>query len=444
MTNTADLAGPDPAPLTVVRRQALRLATAFFPYSMGYFGALTVLAIVLQQRYTSAILVGAGLLAFTLGDGLGGLLFARVLPRTDYRRSMVVSMLASAAAFVAFGLVREYVLCAVLLVLAATGGSVFAILGRTMVAQLTSVPEHRHRIFSVVQVAFNIAAAAGPAAFGVLLSVGLTRYAFAAAAILYCCSAGIAIALVPAGLRPPPVAGKWPVSRASLRRIAHSRTAVQMLCLLLIGSVLYRQFYSAYALQMSGVLTPNQRAALFWGNALFVAALQLPVSRVVRPLVTTDVRISRVMAVGVAVFACSLALMGVLPIVFSSFIVVMVVFSFAETVYTPTVSTGIAGIPSTSVLESFNIRQVTWTAGSGLGVFLGGTVYIETAASAGPDAYWIGMAVLTVAAVLLLLVCRLPAASFRFHERHPDTHGQQRQPAGREHNGRTGEPGQES
>lgn len=73
--------------------------------------------------------------------------------------------------------------------------------------------------------------------------------------------------------------------------------------------------------------------------------------------------------------------------------VVMVIFSFAETVYTPTVSMAIAGIPSASVLESFNIRQVTWTAGSGLGAFLGGTVYIETAGSVGPPSYWLAMAV---------------------------------------------------
>lgn len=33
-----------------MRRGARRLSTAFFPYGMGYFGALSVLAIVLHQR----------------------------------------------------------------------------------------------------------------------------------------------------------------------------------------------------------------------------------------------------------------------------------------------------------------------------------------------------------------------------------------------------------
>jgi MFS transporter, DHA1 family, multidrug resistance protein len=408
---------------TAVRRDARTLAIAFFPYSMGYFGALSVLAIVLQERYGSAFLIGLSLLAFTLGDGLGGLIFSRLLPRVDYRRSMAVSMSASAAAYLAFGVFREYLVCVVLLALAATGGSVFAILGRTMVAQLTPMPDHRHRIFSAVQVAFNIAAAAGPAAFGLLLSAGLARFAFAASAALYCASAMISVALVPARLRPPAVAGAWPISRISLRRIIRSRTAVQMLCLVLIGSVLYRQFYSAYALQMSGVLGPNERAALFWGNALLVAALQLPVSRAVRPLITSDVRITRVMAVGVAVFAVSLAFMGVLPVAFGSFLVVMVIFSVAETIYTPTVSTGIAGIPSASVLESFNIRQVTWTAGSGLGALLGGTVYIETAGSVGPAPYWLGMAALTSSGVLAVLL------------RHPRRAGERAGP---------GEPGQKA
>jgi DHA1 family multidrug resistance protein-like MFS transporter len=368
-------------------------------------------------------------------------LFSRLLPRSDYRRSMAVSMAASAAAFLAFGLFRDYLVCVALLTLAGTGGSVFAILGRTMVAQLTPVPGDRHRIFSAVQVAFNIAAAAGPAAFGLLLSAGLTRHAFAAAAALYCAAAVISIALVPARLRPPPVAGSWPVSRISLRRILRSRTAMQMLCLVLIGSVLYRQFYSAYALQMSGVLVPNERAALFWGNALLVAALQLPVSRVVRPLITSDARTTRVMAVGVAIFAAALALMGVLPVVFCSFLIVMVIFSLAETVYTPTVSTGIAGIPSASVLESFNIRQVTWTAGSGLGVLLGGTGYIETAGSVGPGAYWLGMAGLTGSAVLGVLLCRFRRT--RPEKRHAGAHGEQGEATGDEHGVRTHEPGRE-
>jgi DHA1 family multidrug resistance protein-like MFS transporter len=399
MKNTAD-----PAPPRTIRRDARRLAAAFFPYSMGYFGALSTLAIVLHQRYPSAFLVGLALLAFTLGDGLGGVLFSRLLPRADYRLGMAVSMTASAAAFLAFGVFRDYLVGVPLLMLAAGGGSVFAILGRTMVAQLSPAPDHRHRIFSAVQVAFNLAAAAGPAAFGLLLSAGLTRYAFAVTAALYAASAVVSLAMVPARLRPPPVAGRWPVSRVSLQGIIRSRTAIQMLCLVLVGSVLYRQFYSAYALQMDGVLPPNERAVLFWGNALLVAALQFPVSRVVRPLITSDARITRVMAAGVTVFAASLALMGVLPVVFGSFVIVMVIFSFAETIYTPTVSTGIAGIPSASVLESFNIRQVTWTAGSGLGALLGGTVYIETAGSVGPGPYWLGMAGLIFTVVLAVLL----------------------------------------
>lgn len=403
----AEAADPaDPASLSAVRRDASRLAAASFPYSAGYFGALSVLAIVLKDRYTSGFAVGMALLAFSLGDGIGGLLFSRLLPRLDYRHSMAVSMTASSAAFVAFGVSRGYWVCSTLLILAGTGGSIFTTLCRTMVAQVTPVPAHRHRIFSAVQVAFNVAAAAGPAAFGLLLSAGLIRYVFAAAAALYCTSAAVAITLVPPRLRPPAVAGGSPISRVSLRRIARDQTALRVLGLLLIGSVLYRQFYSAYALQMAAVLAPNERAALFWGNALLVAALQLPVSRVVRPFITSDVRTMRTMALGVAVFAASLALMGLLPIVFGSFVVVMVIFSFAETVYTPTVSTAIAGIPSASVLESFNIRQVTWTAGSGLGVLLGGTFYIETANSVGPGPYWLALASLTIAAVLAVLLCR--------------------------------------
>lgn len=82
----------------------------------------------------------------------------------------------------------------------------------------------------------------------------------------------------------------------------------------------------------------------------------------------------------------------------------MVVFSLAETIYPPTVATGISGIPATSVLESFTIRQVTWTAGSGLGAVLGGAVYLETTAATTPTPYWLGMAVLTVAAVLAVLL----------------------------------------
>lgn len=402
MKNTAETV--DPPSASTVRRGAGLLAAAFFPYGMGCFGALSVLAIVLHQRYPSAVLVGLALLAFTLGDGLGGVACSRLLSRAGYRRGMAVSMTASSAAFLAFGLVRDYLACLALLALAAGGGSVFTILGRTMVAQLSPLPDHRHRMFSAVQVAFNLAAAAGPAAFGLLLSAGLTRYAFAVTAALYCVSAVVSVALVPARLRPAPVAGGWPVSRDSLRRIVTSGTAVRMLCLVLVGSVLYRQFYSAYALQMDGVLPPNQRAMLFWGNAVLVAVLQLPVSRAVRPLITGSNRITLVMAAGVAVFAASLALMGLLPVVFGSFVIVMVVFSLAETIYTPAVSTGIAGIPSASVLESFNIRQLAWTAGAGLGAVLGGTVYIETAGAVGPAPYWLGTAGLTAAAVLAVLL----------------------------------------
>jgi predicted MFS family arabinose efflux permease len=386
-----------------VRQATLRLAAIFFPFGVGYYGLLSVLAIVLKQRFGSATLIGVSLVVFTVGDGLGGLAFSGLLHRWSYRRVMASSVIVSAAAFVGCAWVPQYLAMVALLLVAASGGSVFAILGRTLAAHSAPRPQDRHQIFSAIQVSANIGGAAGPAVFGMLLAYGRIWYPFPAAAAIYCCSAAVAVAVTEPGLRPAAVDSRWPVSRATIGRLARSGAAIRILCLVIVGSVLYRQFYSAFALQVNGYLGPNERAALFWGNALLVAGLQLPVSRIVGRLTGSEGSLIAVMTTGIAIFALSLGLMGMLPQAFTSALGVMVVFSLAETVYSPVQLTAMAGLSPGSLLESSNIRQLTWTAGSGAGVFLGGTVYLTFAQGGGAGSYWLVMSVATLTAALALL-----------------------------------------
>ncbi|WP_433607283.1 MFS transporter [Dactylosporangium sp. CA-139114] len=394
---------PSPVAEPGARRRGLALGAAFLPYAMGNYGALSVLAPLVDGWLHSAALVGAALLTLAVGDGLGGLLLTSRLHRWSYRGAMVTSMTVAGAALAVLASAPPAAVTIGALAVTGVGGSVYGILGRTFVAETTSAAKDRHRVFSAVQVAVCIGAAAGPALFGLLLTLGRPRLVFVVGGALYCTAGLILAALMRDRRRPGRVATRWPVSRESMVRLARSPVAVRILCLVAVGSALDRQFYSAFALSAGGVVDANQRASLFWVNALLVAALQVPVSRVVEPLLGRPGRMVATMGAGVMLFALALSVMGLAPLCFMTLMLVVVVFSIAETVYTPTVSTAVAQLPAGSVLEAFGVRQIVWTAGGGLGVLLGGTVYLSTTRSHPEYLYWLVLAGLALAAASALV-----------------------------------------
>ncbi len=70
----------------------------------------------------------------------------------------------------------------------------------------------------------------------------------------------------------------------------------------------------------------------------------------------------------------------------------MIVFSLAETVFTPFVSTAFAQISDhRPVVEAFNLMQIVMSVGESLGAFAGGALFSLALAERAQPVYWLGL-----------------------------------------------------
>jgi predicted MFS family arabinose efflux permease len=83
-----------------------------------------------------------------------------------------------------------------------------------------------------------------------------------------------------------------------------------------------------------------------------------------------------------------------------------VMFTLAEPLFHSMVSTAFAGLPATSRLEMFNLRQICWTTGQALGALCGGTVFLLLHRNGHGPFYWLALGVCALALTTPLFVGR--------------------------------------
>ncbi|MFE0020206.1 MFS transporter [Amycolatopsis sp. NPDC059021] len=374
--------------------------------ALGLFSLFPVLGVMLASRGEpqSTALVGVGLFCYTASAGLSALLLNRWLPRLSYLHGMAGSALLSAVAFGLLPYVRAgWVLCG-LLVLAGLGVSVHFVLSRVFIAELVPDDIGRNRIYSLLQIAVNAAAAVGPLVASLTFAVD-PRLLLALVSLCYTGGAATLFFALPSREYPPPTSGRWPVSRAVLGRALRSAETVRVLVVCVVGAFVYAQFFSAFALFVAGSFdSVVLRAALLAAPAVLIVLLQAGVTRVVTRLLKAGVRPFAVLGAGTVVFGVAMLLLGAgLPVLAGAALAV-VVFSSAEMLFAPMVSTAFAGLPIESSLESFNLRQICWTTGEALGSLAGGSLFLWLRLRGEAWLYWHLLAWPTLAGVGALLV----------------------------------------
>ncbi|MBE1574387.1 MFS transporter [Amycolatopsis roodepoortensis] len=388
------------------RRVRVVLAVDQLLVALGLFSLFPVLGVMLASRgsASNAALVGVGLFCYTASAGLSALLLNRWLPRLSYRHGMAGSALLSAVAFGLLPYVRAgWVLCG-LLVLAGLGVSVHFVLSRVFVAELVRDDIGRNRIYSLLQIAVNAAAAVGPLVASVTFAVD-PRLLLAFVSLCYVGGAASLCFAMPSREYPPSTSGRWPVSRAVLGRALRSAEIVRVLVVCVVGAFVYAQFFSAFALFVAdSVSSVALRAGLLAAPAILIVLLQAAVTKVVTRLLEAGVKPFTVLGAGTMVFGVAMLFLGAgLPLVAGA-VLAAAMFSLAEMLFTPMVSTAFAGLPIESSLESFNLRQVCWTVGEALGSLAGGGLYLWLRLRGEAWLYWHLLAWPTLAGIGVLLV----------------------------------------
>ncbi|WP_285501050.1 MFS transporter [Actinokineospora sp. NBRC 105648] len=369
---------------------------------LGLYSVLPVLGVLLASG-SSAAFVGIGLFSYSASAGLSAMLLNRWLTRLTYLRGMAGSMVLSGVAFGLLPHVSSPIARCGLLVVAGLGVSVHFLMSRVLVAEELRSDIGRNRMYSMLQIAVNVAAAVGPFIGGFLILVD-ARLLLATVAACYVL-AGVALFFgVPADLRPAPAVSRWPISREVLRWAVVDPPTRRLVLIGATGAFVYGHFYSAIALLVARDFAESKflRGALIAGPALAIAVFQGPVTVLVTRLMRGGATPFTVLVHGTVIFTLALVTLGLdVPVLWGTAVAVAL-FALAEMVFTPMQSTAFAGLAVQSKFEAFNLRQVCWTVGEALGSLAGGSVFLTMYHDGLHHTYWLVLAVLVFAVTVAL------------------------------------------
>jgi DHA1 family multidrug resistance protein-like MFS transporter len=398
------------------RAEVWRTTAVAVPSSLlsqvGFYAILPLLPVLLPDvwQMTSPWMVGGALFALSASMRGSSILLSNLLRRVPARTAVGGSLGLSAAAFLTMSCSRAPFAVFLLLVLAGAGISVSALSLRVYVTDSLARADLRSTVFSATQVAANVAAAIGPLIGTFLLDLSPTALLLGVSAA-YCAAAGVALALVPATSAPAAAGVRPPLTRrmfVDIVRVPQIRAAVVTAA---TGCFLYAQLFSAIVIQLASVTSSGPvRSSVFVLNAVLVVALQAPVTRAVNRRLRGSTPSFAFLRCGVAVFAASALVLSVAGRSFGGVLAAVVVFSVAETVFSPMLNTVFGDIRSeASTLEMFNVRQLASAVGESSGTFVGGAVLTVALAHGLGPAYWMALSI--TGAAVVVAVRRWPAVS---------------------------------
>lgn len=367
-------------------------------YDLGLYTVLPVLPILIGRLHpaTSAWVIGATLFSFNFALRGASLFISSLLHRIPVRRAMVSGLLLAGIGFALVPYVPDSAGTVGCLLVAGAGISANGLVARVYVAMTMSGSAERNTVFSAVQVAVNVSAAVGPIIAYVLFGMGLQNVMMAGVGALYGLDALFVLASVPGGLRPDSGGIREPLRLGLLRVVVRDREVRRTSIITCAGSFLYGQFFSAVSLHVAAITTVTAiRAGVFTANAVVVVVAQAFTTMLTTARLNRGISANRILAFGVLVFAVSFVVLGSGGSSVAMLFVGVVVFSLAETVFTPLVNTAFAAIPGDRPLvELFNLRQIAVTLGEATGSFAGGALFLSAEVHHLGTLYWILLAVL--------------------------------------------------
>jgi MFS transporter, DHA1 family, multidrug resistance protein len=246
-----------------------------------------------------------------------------------------------------------------------------------------------------MQMAVNISAALGAIIGNILLGRDMITPLVLTAACLYCLAAVVVAVTVPGGLRPGEEEKnkRKPLRLGLLKVVVQDRAVRQVSIVTAAGGFLYGQFFSAVALHVAELSRSSEvRSSVFVANAVTIVLVQAPVSAAVKARMGAGTGPQWLLALGVALFSVAFVVMGSGTDSLTILFVATLLFSLAETVFTPLVNTTFASVDQNRPLvELFNLRQVAITVGESLGSFSGGALYLTAVGQRATPLYWFAL-----------------------------------------------------
>lgn len=365
---------------------------------LGYFILLPILPVLLSDPTVqlSPLIVGVILGAFNVSVRGASLLCSSWLHRSSPSRAIACGLLTASLGFAICALFYPKPLgLTVGLVTSGIGISINSIMVRVYVAATVDNDVPKQRMFSVLQIAINLGAAVGPILGNFLLDSHHFNRIFWFIALAYAVAAMWLIIFIPYLAPRQDSTERSPLGWGLIRDIVHEPTSRLASIAAIVGGLLYAQLFSSITLHNSIVeSTVSARSRIFVVNAIMVVIAQGLVTQLVTRLLKKGTTPLKIVGGGIILFAGSLTILGLCGGSTVGLVLAVVIFSLAETVFTPTVNTAFSSLPGERpLIEVFNMRQASVTIGESLGTFIGGSFFLAIPSEMRLF-YWLGLSVL--------------------------------------------------
>lgn len=375
------------ASLRALPRAAWILYGGSFLNRFGTF-VIPFLVLYLTRRGHSVAQAGAALGAYGLGSmtasAVGGLLADRI----GRRRTIAVSMFASAATMLTLSQARSLWLIAGLVFLAGLTSDLYRPASAALLTDL--VPEeNRLAAFATYRLAVNAGFAFGPAVAGAMADRSFF-WLFVGDAVTSVLYGVIALVALPEGRRTP--RGDEPRG-AGMRAILADRTYLVFLAGLGIASFVFFQSESSFALHVRDAgLSSTMYGLLLSVNGVLIVLVELPLTAWTQRF---DAR--PVMSVGLLLTGLGFALTAVAHSV-PMLAMTVVIWTLGEIVHAPVASAYVAAIAPPSMRGRYQAAlSFTFSLGFVFSPSVGTWAY-----GLSPTGLWIGCGVLGVIGAILV------------------------------------------
>jgi DHA1 family multidrug resistance protein-like MFS transporter len=392
------------------RRATGFIVTHYLLSYLGYYGLLSTLAVALSAASFSAGQIATLVMVFALTNKVAYIPLAPWLNRIPTTASVLIGCVMAGVGFVGLRFATGMLMTVLFLGLAGVGISINALGLKTLGAAVSDHLENRSRLFALISVSINIAAAA--AAPIALFFVERKHHGdvLLAVAALYVLAGAVTFTnrvKLPAA---EPVSRTW--SLDACLTVLRQPGLRSFFAINTFYWIMYGQLFNVLALYVSETLhAPDVLGSLYTLNALMVVALQLAVTRITGRLMKGQYLI--VVVASYVLFAASFAAAYSVPGIVGA-VVFVVLFTVSEMMFMPSGDVLIVGlIREQNRALGYSIFAVSTAVGEALGGGIGVAVYRWLTDNGHGNLFWPSAAGLAVVFAVITLLLRRASPGLR-------------------------------
>lgn len=381
---------------------------------LGYFAVLPILPILLNRVHELSMLqVGTIMVFFTLMVRASSMLFGGILDRLPYKAGMLGCLFATSSSFLLLPFATSLWQIYLLLAVAGAGISLNGIIAKTIASATVKEDADHVRVFGLINLFVNLAAASGPLIGTFLLGEGYYTIILLVVGSFYMA----AFCLITFFLKG--------ISKENENKILNENEEDEkrkyfwmeyydlifkdpeyrrMSFLNVIGWFLYAQLFTGIPLYLVEQFSIKSELGTFYTlNAVLIIAFQMTISKFVSTLQKDrGFQLDRFWGGSFLLFGIAFLIAGLSSHSILLLYLAVTVFTFGEMFFTPITNAIFSAMakPGKRSLY-FNARSLSEAIGEGIGVYLGISVFHQFVSMGQPSLYWILLGSVGILSALL-------------------------------------------